>query len=98
MGGQGAVGLHPQEKPIGGRDDQQAAIGLGEEVDAHRKGRHAGDDLALTLEIECDDLVRAPVRDPDAAIVPAWRLGEREAAHQDLNVRHGGSFPNRVVW
>ncbi len=32
---------------------------------------------------------RAPVGDPDAAVVPARRLGEREAPQQDLRVNHG---------
>ena len=47
-------------------------------------------DLALALEIDGDDLVRAPVGEPQPALVPARRLAERETGHQDVYVRHQG--------
>ena len=77
-------------------DDQQPSIG--EPVDAHRKGWNVGDDLTLAIEIEGNHLVRAPVREPKTVIVPAWRLGEDETAHQDSQVRQGRLLLRGVVY
>jgi hypothetical protein len=73
------IGFSAQQEPIACRDDQQAPIG--QPVDAEWERRYADDDLALTLEIDGDDLLRSPVREPETLIVPAWRLAEGDAGH-----------------
>ena len=63
--------------------DQQPAVG--QPVDRERERRRdAGDDLAVALEIDGDDLLRAPVGEPQAAVVPARRLADREPGQQNL--------------
>ena len=80
------VGLPAEEKPIARRDDEKAPVG--QPVDAEWKGRHADDDVALALEIDGNDLLRAPVAEPETVIVPPWRLAERETGHQGLQFWH----------
>ena len=46
------------------------------------------DDLARAVVAEGDDLVRAPVGEPEPPVVPARRLPEHDAFRQD---RHGQS-------
>jgi hypothetical protein len=65
-----AVGLAAKEDPIACRDDEQPPVG--QKVDAEGKRLHLRDDLARALEIDGDDLLRAPVREPQSVLVPAW--------------------------
>ena len=46
------------------------------------------DDLTVAIEIDGDDLLRAPVGEPATVIVPPGGLTEREAGHGDSRVRH----------
>src|SRR5215203_2233398 len=82
MGYQRPVGLPAQQKPISRRDYDQAPIW--QPVDAKWERRYADDDFALALEIDGNDLLRAPVREPETLIVPARRLAERDAGQQGL--------------
>jgi hypothetical protein len=41
------------------------------------------DDLAVAVQIDRDDLLRAPVGEPQAVFVPAGRLNIREATQED---------------
>ena len=72
------------------RDDQQPPVG--QVVDAHREGLDAGDHLALARRIDGDDLVRAPVGDPEPAVVPPRRLGEDQVGKQDVPVARLSMF------
>ena len=81
---QRTVGLLAQKTPVRRRDDQQPPVG--QVVDAHRERSDAGDHLALARRIDGDDLVRAPVGDPQPAVVPPRRLGEGQAGEQDVPV------------
>ena len=90
LGRERPVGLHAEQTPFGGRDDEQGPVG--QPVDAERKRLNLGDDLAPAVEIDGDQLLRAPVGQPETAVVPARRLGEREARRQDL--RLGDAHPS----
>src|SRR5216683_2358273 len=87
MGRPRAVEFEAQDTPA--THDNHASIR--EEVEAQWNGGLANDDLALALEIEGDNLVGDPVRDPETAVAPTWRLAEHETGHQ------GSHFGHRVL-
>src|SRR5215469_4856856 len=62
------------------------AIGL-QPVDAARKCWRREHDLMVARHIDRDDLRRAPVRKPQAALVPARLLAERDPLHEHLRLR-----------
>jgi hypothetical protein len=74
------VALLTKQSPAG--DDQKPSIR--QKINAHRKRLDPGDDLARSSQIDCDDLLRAPVGDDQTAIVPTRRLRERETVDQEL--------------
>src|SRR5205085_12555214 len=82
-----AVGLPPEQPSLGRRYDEQAPVS--KPVDAKWKRRHARDDLAPALEIDGNQLLGAPVAEPQTIIVPARRLTEGDASHQHAQFRHG---------
>ena len=62
--------------------DEQAAVG--QPVDGPAEaGRALSDDLAVAVEIDRDDLLGAPVGEPQPAVVPTRRLDIGETAQQD---------------
>ena len=71
--------LLAQQPPVARRDDQQPTIG--EPVHAHREGREVnpGHHLRSALAINGHDLLRAPIGQPQAAVVPAQRLTKGKA-------------------
>jgi hypothetical protein len=76
MGHKLPIGLPAQEKPLAPRDDEQAPIG--QPVDAKgKRGRNVNDDLALALQIDGNNLLRTPVREPQTAIVPTRRTRDQ---------------------
>src|SRR6266581_3877421 len=79
MGHQRPVWLPAQEKSLGTRYDKQAPIG--EPVDGERdRGWDTGDYLAVALDIDGDDLLRAPVREPQTTLMPTRRLADHKTA------------------
>jgi hypothetical protein len=46
------------------------------------------DDLAVAVEIDRDDLARSPVSKPEALLVPARWLADRELAQQNVRFGH----------
>src|SRR5438445_1939180 len=88
------VGLDAEQLAAG---DEHASIV--QPVDGPAAAPTAGaDDLAAPLEVDRDDLVGAPAREPQAALVPAGRLSHAEAVQQDPRVRdrserHGVLLP-----
>ena len=46
------------------------------------------DDLAVAVQVDGDDLVRPPVGEPQATVVPPRRLGHGEPVEQDERL-HG---------
>ena len=78
---QRAVGRLLQELTVAGRDHEQPPVR--KPVDAERKRWSVNHDLAVAFEIEGDHLLRAPVGEPQAVLVPARLLAEDDAAHQD---------------
>src|SRR5438132_1297309 len=63
-----AIVLPAQEQPVAHGDDKQAPIR--QEAQAHWSALDAGDDFALALQIDGNDLLSAEVGEPEAAIVP----------------------------
>ena len=64
------VALTAQQPPLRRVHDQQPAVG--EEIDAHRERCDAQHHLVGTVGAEGDHLIRAPVREPQPSVVPAW--------------------------
>src|SRR5262249_57086204 len=93
VGDQGAVRFDAQEKTLAGRNQEHAAIW--EPVDAARKGRRLEDDLAVALEIDGDDLRRAPVGEPEPAFMPTRLLAELDVSHKHLHLGHGHTSSRR---
>src|SRR6266542_6887741 len=89
-----SVGLDAEQLGAG---DEQASIE--QPVDGPAAAPTAGaHDLAVPLEVDRDDLVRPPVREPEASLVPPGRLPHAEAVQQDpgvrdRSVRHGVLLP-----
>ena len=80
------VRLAAEEEALASRDDEQAAIR--QPIDAERKAeRRADRDLAVTIEIDCQDLLRAPVREPKPVLVPTGGFTHREAGQQRFHFR-----------
>src|SRR5205823_6633891 len=50
------------------------------------------------FEIEGDHLLRAPVGEPQAVLVPAGLLAEDDAGHQDAWFRHGRLLSRPCAW
>ncbi len=69
MRDQRPVGLTAQQPPLCRVHDQQPPVG--EEVDAHRERWDSRDHLVAAVGAERDHLVRAPVGEPEPAVVPA---------------------------
>jgi hypothetical protein len=90
---QRSILLPSQELLTGAIDDQQPPVR--KVLDAHRKRRDAGHDIAASCGVEAQDFVRAPVRQPEHAVAPAWRLGKHEPVGH--NARLVLSFEDRVL-
>ena len=71
--------LLAQQSPVARRDDQQPTIG--EPVHAHGKGReiNPGHHLRPALATNGHDLLRTPIGQPQAVLVPAQRLTKGKA-------------------
>src|SRR5262249_5780892 len=82
----GTVRFDAQQKSLAGRNHEHAAVR--EPIDATWKGRRLEDDLAVALEIDGDDLRRAPVGEPEPAFMPARLLAELDVRHQHLRLAH----------
>src|SRR4029450_10178581 len=61
----------PPRPPLGRVDREQPAVG--ETVEAERERRDAGHELAPAVRVDGEDLLRRPVRPPEAARGPAGR-------------------------
>jgi hypothetical protein len=66
---QRAVGLTAQQSPLRRVHHQQPPVR--EEVDAHRERCDGHDHFAAAVGTEREDLIRAPVREPEPSVVPA---------------------------
>ena len=79
MSHRGPVGLATRELRAG---HEEAAVG--QPVDGPPEtGRALSDDLAVAVQVDRDDLTRAPMREPQPALVPAGGFDIRETAQQD---------------
>src|SRR2546427_6416606 len=87
MSHQPSIGFPAQEQSVSHGDDQQTPIG--QEAETHGSARDASDDFRLAREIAGPDLLGAEVGEPEAAIVPTWRLAEHETGQQSVQFRHG---------
>ena len=88
-----AVGLDAREASAG---HQQAPVG--QPVDRPPEAlRPLGDDLGVALEVDGDDLLRAPVGEPQAPFVPARRLADHEPGHQWCGCKHSSTIPSSSV-
>jgi len=71
MGHQRSVAFPTQEKPFAPRNDEQTAIG--QPINAEWQTKRGPDNnLAVAVEIDCDDLLGSPVREPKTVLVPTW--------------------------
>ena len=52
-------------------------------MDQPETGRALSDDLAVAVQVDRDDLARAPMCEPQPALVPAGGFDVRETAQQD---------------
>ena len=87
MGHQRPIGLLAQEEAFAARDHEEAPVG--QPIDGERDGGGDADhDLAPAFEIDRDDLLRAPVAEPETVLVPARRLSYREAGLQGSGFSH----------
>src|SRR5262249_8487460 len=73
-----AVGLDPDQ--LSARD-QQASIWKPVRRPTKSVGAFS-DDVAVSVEVDRDDLPRSPIREPQTAIVPPRRLGHGQAVEQ----------------
>jgi hypothetical protein len=63
-------------------------MAIGQPIDAERKTERGPDyDLTVAIEIDCDDLLGSPVREPKTVLVPTWRFTHRETGQQGLHLR-----------
>src|SRR6185369_1736490 len=86
------VGLDAEQLAAG---DEHASIA--QPVDGPAAAPAAGaDDLAVPVEVDRDDLVRPPAREPQPPIVPPGRLAHAEAVQQDAG-RQCRSLRHRVL-
>src|SRR5215472_11488107 len=85
MARQRTVVLLAQQAPLPRRHDEQAPIG--QPVDAARKSWRLEFDLVVPLQVNSDDLRRAPVGEPQTVLVPARLLAEPDPVHEDLRLR-----------
>ena len=75
-------------QPIPG--DEQAPVGEERDAVAETGRRTVRDDFDVSVEIDSEDLVGPPVREPEAAVVPPGRLDHGETVEQDAGCyRHG---------
>src|SRR5260370_35234284 len=74
--------LPAQEQPIAHGNDKQAPIR--QEAQAHWSARDASDDFLFAFQIDSNNFLCAEVGEPEAAIVPTWRLAEHETGHQGV--------------
>src|SRR5262249_25718528 len=73
------VGLLAEQLPLAGH--QKSAVG--QPVDAVARDLRAwGDHFAVAVEVDGEDLLFAPVREPQPALVPARRLSHTQAGQQ----------------
>jgi hypothetical protein len=84
VGHQRTIGFPAQEHSIA--HDEEAAVG--QLVEAQRKRRNLGDDFAVAVGVQRDDLLRRPVGEQQPAIVPARRLEQATSRGQGLHFRH----------
>ena len=86
---QRAIGLLPQQSLFLAGDDQQPAVGQPIDRERDRAG-HLGDHLTMTIEIERKNLRGAPVRQPQAAVVPAGGFSDNKVIGQEARFGHKG--------
>ena len=78
---QAPVGFLAQQLAFPSRDNQQPSVV--QPVDRERdRARDADHDLAVAVAIHGDDLLRAPVRKPQPAVMPAWRLADHQTCEK----------------
>jgi hypothetical protein len=86
IGRQRPVGLPAQKPPIARRYDEQAPVG--QPVHTQRKRWPSKDDVAVAVEVDGHHLLGAPIREPQAVLVPTWLLTEDQTGHQGFDLRH----------
>ena len=85
----GAIGLEAVSPCAG---DEQPAVR--QPVDRPAEAAWpVGDDLAVAVEVDGDDLVGPPMGEPQPAVMPAWRLDVGESAQEDSRLRHSVRTP-----
>src|SRR5215471_12748462 len=83
--------LPSHEQPFAPRNDDQTAVAQPIETEWKRK-RHSNGDFTHTIDVDGDDFLSAPVRKPQTALMPAWRLAHRDTSHQRLHFCRQVSF------
>jgi len=87
VGRERAVGLLSQQPPLAPVHDEQAAVGQPGDAEGQAEGR-AQHHLGAAVGVDGEDLLRAPVGEPQAMVVPARRFAHREPGQQ--GARCGG--------
>ena len=84
---QRAVRLLPQQPLLRTGCHQQLTVG--QPIDGERdSGGHLRDDLAMPFQVEGEDLLGAPVRQPQAAAMPAGGLPDDQVCCQHTRFGH----------
>jgi hypothetical protein len=86
--GERSIVLAMQQSAVAPGNDQQPAISR--EVDTHRERGEVdpGDHLLAPRLVDRHHLLPAPVREPQATVMPARRLAERHTLQEHLWIRH----------
>src|SRR4029077_2309117 len=93
IGRQRAGWISPEHASLAPGDNDERSIWQPVEAEREQEG-HSKDDLAPALRIHGQDLLSAPVREPETAVVPARRFAHGQACQQDL--RYG--CVERFLW
>src|SRR5262249_26465292 len=67
--------------------DKQASVGQPRGGPPEARGT-LSDDLTIAVEIDRDNLLGSPVREPQTVLVPTRRLADRKTTQQDVWFRH----------
>jgi len=80
---EGAIGLAAQYLSVSRGHDEKPPVG--QEVDAHRERGHLRLDRGAAIGRDREDAACTPVGEPEPPFVPARRLPEHDAFHDDVH-------------
>src|SRR5262249_26270893 len=82
LGNKRPVQFPPQKASVTRRYNQQAAVSKLVEGDRlNRRYPQLDDDFPPAIDTSRNDLLRTPVGEPQAVVVPAWRFTEHKVRH-----------------